>query len=105
MIALLADSQNTPIRMAWAGWPQAGWNHAGRGSVPTQEAKFPVVSRCFPCPDPKKRNSRSENREKFFRFYGKPIDEIHMDGKLLVSLIIGREVAKRVGGMAVAYYE
>ena len=41
VIALLADSQNTPIRMAWAGWPQAGWNHAGRGSVPTQEEKFP----------------------------------------------------------------
>ena len=57
VIALLADSQNTPIRMAWAGWPQAGWNHTGRGFVPTQEAKFPVDSRCLPCPDPKIRNS------------------------------------------------
>ena len=78
VIALLADSQNTPIRMAWAGWPQAGWNHTGRGAVPTQEAKFPAVSQRFSCPDPIKRNSRSENREKFFRFLGKPIDETHM---------------------------
>ena len=31
--------------------------------------------------------------------------ESSMDGKLLVSLIIGREVAKRIGGMALAYYE
>ena len=31
--------------------------------------------------------------------------EYCMDGKLLVSLIIGREVAKRIGGIAVAYYE
>ena len=31
--------------------------------------------------------------------------EYSMDGKLLVSLIIGREVAKRIGGIAVAYYE
>ena len=31
--------------------------------------------------------------------------EYSMEGKLLVSLIIGREVAKRIGGMAVAYYE
>ena len=77
MIALLADSQNTPIRMAWAGWPQAGWNHAGRGSAPTQEAKIPVDSRCFPGPVPKMWNSRSENREKFFRFCGRPIDETH----------------------------
>ena len=29
--------------------------------------------------------------------------EYSMDGKLLVSLIIGREVAKRIGGIAVAY--
>jgi len=50
VIALLADSQNTP--MAWAGWPQAGWNHIGRGSVPTQEAKFPVDPWCFSCTEP-----------------------------------------------------
>ena len=31
--------------------------------------------------------------------------EYSMEGKLLVSLIIGREVAKHIGGMAVAYYE
>lgn len=31
--------------------------------------------------------------------------EYSMDGKLLVSLIIGREVAKHIGGIAVAYYE
>lgn len=31
--------------------------------------------------------------------------EYSMEGKLLVSLIIGREVAKRIGGMAVAYYD
>ena len=31
--------------------------------------------------------------------------EYSMDGKLLVSLIIGREIAKRIGGIAVAYYE
>ena len=31
--------------------------------------------------------------------------ESSMEGKLLVSLIIGREVAKRIGGMALAYYE
>ena len=31
--------------------------------------------------------------------------EYSMEGKLLVSLIIGREVAKRIGGMAVAYSE
>ena len=31
--------------------------------------------------------------------------ETSMEGKLLVSLIIGREVAKRIGGMALAYYE
>ena len=31
--------------------------------------------------------------------------EYSRDGKLLVSLIIGREVAKRIGGIAVAYYE
>ena len=31
--------------------------------------------------------------------------EYSMDGKLLVSLIIGREVAMRIGGIAVAYYE
>ncbi|MBR3430639.1 MAG: hypothetical protein IKG87_11115 [Clostridia bacterium] len=31
--------------------------------------------------------------------------EYSMEGKLLVSLIIGREVAKRIGGMALAYYE
>ena len=31
--------------------------------------------------------------------------EYSMAGKLLVSLIIGREVAKRIGGIAVAYYE
>lgn len=30
--------------------------------------------------------------------------ESSMEGKLLVSLIIGREVAKRIGGMALAYY-
>ncbi len=29
--------------------------------------------------------------------------EYSMDGKLLVSLIIGREVAKHTGGIAVAY--
>lgn len=58
VIALLADSQNTPIRMAWAGWPQAGWNHTGRGSVPTQEEKISGgFTQRFPCPDPKKRNS------------------------------------------------
>lgn len=58
VIALLADSQNTPIRMAWAGWPQAGWNHTGRSSVPTQEEKISGgFTQRFPCPDPKKRNS------------------------------------------------
>lgn len=31
--------------------------------------------------------------------------EYSMAGRLLVSLIIGREVAKRIGGIAVAYYE
>ena len=31
--------------------------------------------------------------------------EYSMDGKLLVSLIIGREIAKHIGGIAVAYYE
>ena len=31
--------------------------------------------------------------------------EYSMNGKLLVSLIIGREVAKHIGGIAVAYYE
>ena len=31
--------------------------------------------------------------------------EYSMEGKLLVSLIIGREIAKRIGGIAVAYYE
>ena len=31
--------------------------------------------------------------------------EYSNDGKLLVSLIIGREIAKRIGGIAVAYYE
>ncbi len=31
--------------------------------------------------------------------------EYSMDGKLLVSLIIGRKVAKHIGGIAVAYYE
>ena len=31
--------------------------------------------------------------------------EYSMDGKLLVSLIIGREIAKRISGIAVAYYE
>ena len=31
--------------------------------------------------------------------------EYSMDGKLLVSLIIGREIAKRIGGIAVVYYE
>jgi len=31
--------------------------------------------------------------------------EYSMDGKLLVSLIIGREIAKRIGGITVAYYE
>ena len=31
--------------------------------------------------------------------------EYSMDGKLLVSLIFGREVAKYIGGIAVAYYE
>lgn len=30
--------------------------------------------------------------------------ESSMEGKLLVSLIIGREAAKRIGGMALAYY-
>ena len=50
--------------------------------------------------------------------YGKVIDFMHvyqedlekykndiMDGKLLVSLIIGREIVKRISGIAVAYYE
>ena len=31
--------------------------------------------------------------------------EYSMEGKLLISLIIGREVAKRIGGLAIAYYE
>lgn len=31
--------------------------------------------------------------------------EYSMDGKLLVSLIIRREIAKHIGGIAVAYYE
>lgn len=31
--------------------------------------------------------------------------EYSNDGKLLVSFIIGREIAKRTGGIAVAYYE
>ena len=74
VMVLMADSQNTLIRITWTGWPPACENHTGRRSMPTQEAEIPVI-KCFPCPDPKKWNSRSENRELFFRFCGKTIDK------------------------------
>ena len=90
MIALLADSQNTPIRMAWAGWPQAGWNHAGRGSVPTQEAKFPVSLRAFHVSWLIVRNSAAEVEESSRCFREFTIDEIK-SGKRFHQ-VLSREV-------------
>ena len=50
---------------------------------------------------------REEDEEQpFDRVMEEIIDyESSMEGKLLVSLIIGREVARRIGGLAVAYYD
>lgn len=87
MIALLADSQNTPIRMAWAGWPQAGGNHTGRGSMPTQEAKFPVDLCAFHVSLLIVRNSAAEVEEFSRCFCGFSIDEIQVGVTMMDTLL------------------
>ena len=58
------------------GMAAAGWNHTGRGSMPTQEAKFPVDLCAFHVSLLIVRNSAAEVEEFSRCFCGFSIDEI-----------------------------
>ena len=71
------------------GMAAAGWNHTGRGSMPTQEAKFPVDLCAFHVSLLIVRNSAAEVEEFSRCFCGFSIDEIQAFlAKVLVSSIV-----------------
>jgi hypothetical protein len=66
-----------------------------RGNRPTGQARPVQVGRVeenfslFPCPIPKKGNSRSENAEFFFRFCGKPLDKTQVISMMHLMVVPG----------------
>ena len=70
-----------------SGMAAAGWNHTGRGSMPTQEAKFPVDLCAFHVSLLIVRNSAAEVEEFSRCFCGFSIDEIQVGVTMMDTLL------------------
>ena len=83
-----------------SGMAAAGWNHTGRGSMPTQEAKFPVDLCAFHVSLLIVRNSAAEVEEFSRCFCGFSIDEIQRIWNLrnLLYLIQHGHGGRKAGG-------
>lgn len=61
---------------------------------------------CLYDEDEESETVREENKDARDVVIDKIIDhEVDMDGRLIASLILARDIAKRVGGIAVAEYD